>query len=940
MTTRPINCPVCEAEALLHKTLGEHTLYRCASCEGLFYYPFPLEDEKDEAPWQSAKWYVERGANILFYSEVLARIRTIVELLPRKKEGGEIDMLEVGCSYGFLMDMAAVLFGWDVSGVDPRACAREGARELERKIFNVRLEDAQFDRQFDVIAAVQLIEHIHKPFAFADRISDLTAEDGLVILTTPDASVEDLGPEYAPGEHHIIFSRKGLASLLSGAGLSHYHFFGTSMNTIMGVASARVPVPSPFNIDKPSDQSSVFKNMALEYLKRKLRAGSCTGALGIGLSFRLFELLVNEGRYDEADRCARKLEASMELGESEAGGASWRRLWAAMCGAGSAARYVSAGPGCLAPYLFYKGILNLNHRKDSTAAHECFTYAARLFEHEVRDLGLIQYAPLLGAAREHVEIAAGMAVARVCSVPREEVDDIYGESRSVRAVPFIRGGIAEFCSSVQVGRLRWKGLNSGNAFIFTFRSMEDNLSGAAFNLFVRPRINKRSVKVTLYVFEEFNPVALRKTSRVIKFDSPFESVRFTESFGFDPIKDSRGKTCSFVLSIGKDVGKADISLLCSTLKGALTVAGHQQLRDIQPVTLPYYSVTAHFRKQFPDNESALVSCLIVTYNSEGCIRHCLNSIAAQDYPNIETVVIDNHSDDRTVEVIREEFHNVNLFVMEENLQFCKGNNFGLSKCRGKFVCVLNADAVLESGAIRRFVQHIEISPHIAMVGSTIETRGSITRYADTFMLDGLVGSDEKLLAGIRFASAACGAGFMIRRSVISDLGYLFDEGFNANWEDHDLGLRCWLKGYMVVHIPELGAYHYGGSGYGLADPGRESQIFRNRLLTYFKNFGKRLFLRAFLKTLRGCTTPYRFWGIVRFLCSFWKYIPERIALQRGRNIDDSVLQVVTSGILAITPEDENNVSSLPFGEAGQNELSSLHYRRGRAEHQNRDCPGD
>jgi GT2 family glycosyltransferase len=282
----------------------------------------------------------------------------------------------------------------------------------------------------------------------------------------------------------------------------------------------------------------------------------------------------------------------------------------------------------------------------------------------------------------------------------------------------------------------------------------------------------------------------------------------------------------------------------------------------------------------------------------------LNSIAAQDYPNIEGVVIDNHSDDHTVKIIREEFSHVNLFVMEQNLEFCKGNNFGVSKCRGEFICVLNADVVLEQGAIRRFVEHIEISPHIAIVGSTIETKGSTTRYADTFIIDGLISSDEKLLAGERFSSAPCGAGFMIRRSVIEDLGYLFDEGFISNWEDHDLGLRCWLHGYVVVHIPELGLYHYGGSAYGLADPRRESQVFRNMLLTYFKNFGKRLFFKAFLKTLMACTRPYRILGIVRFLGSFWKYIPERSALQRKRKIDDSVLQVVTSGFLAVIPEDE------------------------------------
>jgi GT2 family glycosyltransferase len=186
----------------------------------------------------------------------------------------------------------------------------------------------------------------------------------------------------------------------------------------------------------------------------------------------------------------------------------------------------------------------------------------------------------------------------------------------------------------------------------------------------------------------------------------------------------------------------------------------------------------------------------------------------------------------------------------------------------------------------------------------IETRGSVTRYADTFIINGLIRSSDKLLVGERFSSAPCGTGFLIRRSAIDDLGYLFDVGFGSNWEDHDLGLRCWLNGYFVLHIPELGLYHYGGSSYGFAEPRRDSQIFRNTLLTYFKNFGIRLFCKAFFKTLLACTRPYRVLGVIRFLGIFWKFIPKRIALQRKRKIDDSVLQVLTSGISVFLHENK------------------------------------
>jgi GT2 family glycosyltransferase len=837
---------------------------------------------------------VERGANLLFYAEVLACVRNITENLPRKGEAGPINMLEAGGSYGFLMDMASVLYEWNVSGVDPGSCAQEGARELGRDVVSTRLEDARFAKKFETVVGVQLIEHVDDPRTLLNRMSHLIKEDGFVVLTTPDASVDDLGAEYSPGEHHILFSQKGLALLLEAAGFTFHSFFTTTVHTIMGVIAAKVPLPASIIVSASCDGSTATR-MVCEYLMKRTRSGLHTGPLGVGLYFRLFELRVNEGRYEEALTHVRTLETMMEREGHETDHSFTARIVDRMTTASTPQDYVAAGPGCFAPYLFYKGILNLNHMRDRSAARTCFTCAARLFEHEVRTLGLIQYTPWLDVAWTHCELTGGRR--------ENDTDSTCGETRKIVAAPFIKGGIPEFCTHVPLGRLCRISVGGGNSFVFTFISKEDDLSGVSFDILVTPHSGRGPVELTLYVFEEYNPVALRKTCGIVEFGSRTVLQRFIEPFCFEPIQDSRDKTYSLVVGIGKDA--ESVRLLCSTLKGTLTVAGYRQFSNVQPVMIPYYSVTAHFKKLSQDRPPPLVSCLIVTYNSEGCIRHCLHSIAAQEYPNIEVVVIDNHSDDRTVIIIREEFSSVNLFVMEQNLEFCKGNNFGVPHCKGEFICVLNPDVVLAQGALQRFVEHMELSPHIAMVGSAIETKGSITRYADTFIIDGVISNDEKLLAGERFSSAACGAGFMIRKSVVNELGYLFDEGFVSNWEDHDLGLRCWLHGYVVLHIPELGLYHYGASAHGLADPRRESQIFRNMLLTYFKNFGKRLFFKAFLKTLMACTRPYRILGLMRFLGCFWRYIPARADLQSKRRIDDSALQVVTSGFWSIIPEEKN-----------------------------------
>jgi GT2 family glycosyltransferase/SAM-dependent methyltransferase len=892
-----VSCPVCKADSSFFRRFGEYCLYKCRDCESLFYNPRPLTHSGDETPWESAKWYVERGANLLFYAEVLARAGSCIGMPADRKGSRSVDMMEVGGSYGFLMDMAAVILGWNVCGVDPTPCAQTGARELELSVANSYLEGTRFKEKFDLVLGVQLIEHINKPRELLKNISNLVNEDGFVVMTTPDASVEDLGAEYSPGEHHVLFSQKGLSRLLTDAGLIHHNFFSTSVQTMMGVVASKKPLSDSGAKSLSLDESGNARQMTIQYLTKKTQSASHGGPLGTGLCFRLFELMVNEGRYEEADTHVRDLETLMGFDGRKSSYSFATRLFEKMTSASTPADYVSAGPGCFAPYLFYKGILTLNHKRDRASAAAYFAYSAGLFEHEVRRLSLIQYEPWIEVARRHMKITGGSAHTGFAYAD----GDIFGEVRQVEAAPFIRRGIIEFCENVQLGRLKEIGVKGDNSFIYSFTCVKDSLSGLAFCLSLMPRGAWDSVELILHLYEEYNPVALRRTSQTIEFGPHSSSQRLTEPFRFEPIRGSSGKNYSLVLSIGK--GSKGASLLCSTSKGVSMVAGYRRHDNTRPVIIPYHSDESRRAKRSAAEDCPLVSCLIVTYNSEGYVRYCLNSIAGQDYPNIEIIVIDNHSNDRTAKIIREEFGVVKLFVMEKNLQFCKGNNFGITKCKGDFICVLNADVVLEPGAVSRFVDHMDISPHIGVVGSSIETKGSRTRYADTFLIDGLISNDEKLLEGTRFSSAPCGAGFMIRRSVIDDLGYLFDEGFVSNWEDHDLGLRCWLHGHIVLHIPDLGLYHYGGSAYGLADPGRDALIFRNMLLTYFKNFGKRLFLQAFLKTLKACTNPHRIWGVVRFVGSFWRYIPERAALQSKRKIDDSVLQVVTSGFPALIPED-------------------------------------
>ena len=77
----------------------------------------------------------------------------------------------------------------------------------------------------------------------------------------------------------------------------------------------------------------------------------------------------------------------------------------------------------------------------------------------------------------------------------------------------------------------------------------------------------------------------------------------------------------------------------------------------------------------------LVSIIVLTYNSEKYIKNCLQSIFKQTYKNIELIVIDSNSEDKSVDLIRETLREYKgaqkVILSDKNLGYAKGNNLGI-----------------------------------------------------------------------------------------------------------------------------------------------------------------------------------------------------------------------------------------------------------------------
>jgi len=101
----------------------------------------------------------------------------------------------------------------------------------------------------------------------------------------------------------------------------------------------------------------------------------------------------------------------------------------------------------------------------------------------------------------------------------------------------------------------------------------------------------------------------------------------------------------------------------------------------------------------------LVSIVIPCFNSEQYISKCIESTLSQDYMNIEVIVIDDGSTDKSLEIINS-FTGITVLT-QQNSGACVARNLGLSTSRGKYVKFLDSDDFLEPNCISKQVQFCE-----------------------------------------------------------------------------------------------------------------------------------------------------------------------------------------------------------------------------------------
>lgn len=105
----------------------------------------------------------------------------------------------------------------------------------------------------------------------------------------------------------------------------------------------------------------------------------------------------------------------------------------------------------------------------------------------------------------------------------------------------------------------------------------------------------------------------------------------------------------------------------------------------------------------------LISIITSTFNAHKVLERCIESVLAQDYPNIEYIIIDGGSSDNTVSIIQKFAHKVSYWSSEPDSGIYDAWNKGLSRANGDWIGFLGADDVYLPDAISSYVKYINKS---------------------------------------------------------------------------------------------------------------------------------------------------------------------------------------------------------------------------------------
>jgi GT2 family glycosyltransferase len=232
-----------------------------------------------------------------------------------------------------------------------------------------------------------------------------------------------------------------------------------------------------------------------------------------------------------------------------------------------------------------------------------------------------------------------------------------------------------------------------------------------------------------------------------------------------------------------------------------------------------------------DTQRPRIGILVLNRNGKRWLPTIYDSIRLNAYPNALVYLVDNNSDDGSVEFTLDKYPDVTIVSLPQNLGYCMAYNLAMTHAFAdgcEWVVWANNDVKLEPRCLERLALAAQCDSRIGIVGPAfLEGEGEEPNY---YMLGNHPAACSNMKIGSRESidvEWVEGSFLMVSRQCVQDVGPL-DPYLFFYWEETDFCRRARHKGWRVVMTTAALARHYAG---GWSQALEENRITANKLQT-------------------------------------------------------------------------------------------------------------
>jgi GT2 family glycosyltransferase len=241
---------------------------------------------------------------------------------------------------------------------------------------------------------------------------------------------------------------------------------------------------------------------------------------------------------------------------------------------------------------------------------------------------------------------------------------------------------------------------------------------------------------------------------------------------------------------------------------------------------------------------------MINYNGEQYLKESLTSVFSQREKFQEIILVDNASEDKSLEIVRETFPDVNIIELRSNQGPGSARNVGFKTASCDRILFMDNDVKLSPACPDLLMQALDDYPHAAAAMPRIvnDNNHQIIQFdgADCHFLGHIILRNNNQPLDVasqktnKIGSLVTACFIVDRRKFVCEEP--FDESFFIYFEDHDFGIRIQIFGHEILAVPSACAYHGEGTkGLSLRESGEYSKMrvfftIRNRWQVLLKNY--------------------------------------------------------------------------------------------------------